>query len=78
MFVLAKTIKGKEFIYSVSSARKVSKASKDIICKIANENKYLLNDNECWHIYDVDSYDNAYYTNKAFKIRKGIVTDCYC
>ena len=76
MLVLAKTITGKEFVYSVSSARKVSKASANTIYKIANDNKYLLKDGECWHVYDVDQYDNAYYTNRAFRIRNGIVSDC--
>lgn len=77
MLVLAKTIKGKEFIYNPNSARQVSKASAENICKVVNERKYLLNNpGECWYIYNVDRYDNAYYTNKAFRIRCGIITDC--
>ena len=80
MKVIAKSIKGREFIYDASSARKVSERSAEKILKVVNDMRWHLKDNEVWHIHDVDSYDNAYYyaQNQAFTIRNGVVTArCY-
>ena len=80
MKVIAKSIKGREFLYDASSARKVSERSAEKILKVVNDMRWTLKDNEVWHIHDVDSYDNAYYyaRNQAFTIRNGIVTArCY-
>lgn len=78
MLVIAKSIKGKEFLYNPKSARKVSKASAEKICKIVNEYKFLLgsNENEVWHIHEVFECDAAYnYAQfQSFTIRNGIVT----
>lgn len=60
MTIIAKTTEGKEYLYSVKSAHKVSKASADYICKICNEYKYRLKNGEKWHVYDVDTYESAY------------------
>ena len=78
MLIIAKSVKGREFLYNAASARKVSKASAETILKVVNNHKYQLKDGEIWHIYEVDSYDNAYYyaQSRAFKIRKGVVSDC--
>jgi len=79
MKVIAKSVKGHEFLYNAASARQVSNRSASVILKVLNEKRYQLKDNEVWHIHEVDSYDNAFYyaQNRAFKIRKGIVSDCY-
>lgn len=78
MKIIAKAIKGQEFLYNARSARKVSARSADKICAIVNEHKFLLGsaDNEVWHVYDVDQYDQAYdYAQyQTFTIRNGIVT----
>lgn len=78
MKIIAKTIKGQEFCYNARSARKVSAASAEKICKIVNEYKYLLgtNDGEIWHVYDIDCYSKAwdYAQYQAFTIRNGVVT----
>jgi hypothetical protein len=42
MTVLAKAVKGKEFLYDARSAHEVSKASADVICETLNESKFLL------------------------------------
>lgn len=78
MKIIAKSIKGQEFLYNAKSARRVSERSANVILSVLNDKRYLLKDNEIWHIHDVDSYDNAYYyaQDQAFKIRKGIVSDC--
>ena len=80
MKIIAKTRIGSEYIYSASSARKVSERSAEKILSIVNEYRFQLRDGETWHIYDVDQYDTAYdYAQyQAFTIRKGIVTaSCY-
>lgn len=60
MFIVAKTNKGTEYLYDVLSSHKVSKAAKNIICNSLNDNKYNIKNNEIWHIYEIDKYDNAY------------------
>ena len=78
MKVIAKTIIGHEYMYNARTARKVSARSAAVILEAVNQHKYLLNtaDNEIWHIYDVDEFDNAYYyaQRQSFTIRNGIVT----
>lgn len=52
MIVLAKAVKGQEFLYDASSSHAVSKASADYICKCLNDVKYQLKENEVWHKFD--------------------------
>ena len=77
MKIIAKTIKGKEFMYYPKTARKVSERSAETILKAVNQHKFLLDtkENEIWHIYEIDKYDQAYIfaQYQAFTIRKGIV-----
>lgn len=78
MYILAITTKGKEFVYKANSAHKVSKSSAKKIMDIANKVRYKLsNDDECWHMYEVDQYDRAYdYAEmQRFTIYKGIVKE---
>lgn len=80
MLVIAKSVKGHEFMYNAASARKVSARSANKILAVLNEMKWRLNENEVWHIHEVDSYDNAYWyaQRQAFTIRKGVVSaKCY-
>ena len=78
MLIIAKSVKGAEFLYDATSARKVSKASAEKICKIVNEHKYLLGADEstCWSIHEVYPLDRAYeYAQyQTFTIRNGVVT----
>lgn len=60
MLIVAKTIKGQEFIYSSKSAHQVSKKSGKKICELLNKAKYQLYDDVVWHLYNVDKYDNAF------------------
>lgn len=78
MKILAITTVGREFMYSIKSARAVSARSAATIARIVNENKYLLQPGQIWHCYDIDKYDAAYDTAQfqRFTIRKGIVSDC--
>ena len=80
MTVIAKSMKGREFLYKADTARKVSKRSAETILKVLNEMRWRLNDDEVWHIHEVDEYDKAYYyaERQAFTIRNGVVTArCY-
>lgn len=80
MLIIAKTWEGAEFYYYSKTAHAVSKASATKICKILNEFKYQIaeEEHEKWFIYDIGLYDTAYDYAKtqAFRIRKGIVMDC--
>lgn len=80
MKVIAKSCKGKEFIYSAKSARKVSERSAEKILNVLNSVGWNLKDGEIWHIYDVDEYDNAFWyaERQAFTIRNGIVKARTC
>lgn len=79
MIILAKTTPGKEFLYSVQSAHKVSKASAKTILKIVNEFRFTIKENEIWHMYHIDEYDSAFTIaqRQGFIIRKGFVKACY-
>lgn len=77
MKVIAKSTKGHEFMYNASSAHKVSDRSAEYICKVLNEYKFRINDNEVWFVHDVDRYDLAYeYAQyQRFTVRNGIVKE---
>lgn len=60
MYVLAKSVKGQEYLYSASSAHAVAKKSMNKICSTLNEIRYSLKDTEVWHIHEVSEYDTAY------------------
>ena len=73
MKILAITTPGKEFIYSVMTAHKVSARNGHKIMNAINEARYKLKDGEVWHMYDVNEYDRAYDVGQFqnFTIRKG-------
>lgn len=60
MKIVAKATKGHEYLYSAISAHRVSKRSAAYICRICNEYKYRLKDNESWHVYDIGDYGYPY------------------
>lgn len=75
MLILAIAPKGKEFLYRLSSAHSVPKASADRIRDVLNKAGHKLKDGETWHMYDVGPYDNAYEIAhyQSFRIRTGCV-----
>lgn len=79
MLVIAKGIKGAEFMYNPKTAHKASKASAKKIIDVLNRARYQLKDGEIWHIYNVGDpcYDNgaAYATEQKFTIYKGVVRE---
>lgn len=57
MFIVAKSPKGREYIYSGRSAHKVAKAKAQMICDKLNELGYQLDPGEVWHVHDICEYD---------------------
>ncbi len=76
MTIVAKSIKGHEFVYTPKTAHKVSKASANLICKALNDNKFMLyDDDEVWFVHEVDQYDSAsgYAEYQKFTVRNGAI-----
>ena len=73
MMILAKAVKGAEFMYNPRSAHSVSKARAESIRDALNGINYGLNDGEIWHIYEIDEYSQAYAygTEQKFFINRG-------
>lgn len=73
MKLIAKTIKGKEFLHSKKESGFVSDSSANKICNLMNDIRFRLNnENECWHVYDYD-YSMDDYVFWRFYIYNGIV-----
>ena len=81
MKILAKALKGREFMYDYTTAHSVSARSAKAICDILNEYKYDLNsERQVWHIYDIDEWEFStieYAKNQKFYIYRGRVTRKY-
>lgn len=81
MFIISKTIKGKEFLYSKDFMIACSSENQAIkLSKHLNENNHLslnefkLKDNELWFTYEIDQYDS----DPSYKVKKtkGKITLC--
>ena len=73
MKLIAKTRKGTEFFHSKQNAFFVPDSSANRICKIMNDVRFRLeNDDEVWHIYDYD-FSQDYYVTSKLSIYKGQV-----
>lgn len=64
MFIISKTIKGKEFVYSTNhSILCKDKKQADKLADFLNKNNnntignFKLKDNEIYHVYEIDKYD---------------------
>jgi len=69
-YFLAKTIKGKEYIYSRDSAMLCSEQSRLYLLDLLNSKKYQLkNDNETWHLYENDWYTNDYISKEIIRTK---------
>lgn len=75
--MIAKAVKGAEFLYSRDSAHLVSNASANKICDMLNKLRWGLNDGEVWHVYDCGEYEIEYSAAayRRFSIRKGCLYD---
>lgn len=78
MIIVAKAIKGREYLYNPRSAHEVSAAGAEYIARVLNEYKYKLKDNEVWHTYTISEYDQiayVYASGQSFTRRKGLVKE---
>lgn len=75
MMIVAKSVKGQEFLYGARTAHKVPKASAQKICKALNDANWKLNGGEIWFVHEVDQYDSAfeYAEWQSFSIRNGAI-----
>ena len=60
MKIVAKSVKGKEFLYSARSAHQVKGLAAEKMAEFLNAQKHDLKADEVWHVHDVGPYDNAY------------------
>ena len=77
MVILAKAIRGQEYLYSAKSAHEVSKAKAEKIKEVLNGLRWNLKDNEVWHVFEVDGYDSSfdYATYQSFRVYKGTLKE---
>ena len=66
MFIISKTIKGQEYLYSnkysiLCENEKQARELASFLNKNNNStiNDFKLKDNEIWHVYKIDKYDNV-------------------
>ena len=74
--LIAKTLKGKEFIHSRNDAYFADKNA-DKICDALNKANYKLKEGECWHVYDFDYAQTAYVEQTISLTRAGNVKISY-
>jgi hypothetical protein len=73
MKLIAKTQKGTEFFHSKKNAFFAPDSSANKICKIMNDVKFRIeNNNEVWHVYDYD-FTQDDYVDSRLSIYKGKV-----
>lgn len=72
MFIISKTIKGKEYLYSnkYSILCKNEKQAQQLASFLNNNNNdtigdFKLKDNELYHVYEIDNYD----TQPRYKLK---------
>ena len=78
MTVVARAIKGHEFMYSAASAHRVAEKKAQTIADALNMAHYGITPEQVWFVYDVGPYDNAYAYGEmhGFQQRKnGTITE---
>jgi len=72
MTIIARSIKGQEFLYSASSAHRVSPKHAQKIADALNDAQYGITPEQIWFVHDVGMYDNAhaYGEMQGFQMRK--------
>lgn len=65
MFIISKTIKGKEYLYSKKySILCKNEKQAQLLAQFMNDNNdttidtFKLKENEKWHVYEIDKYDD--------------------
>ena len=72
MTVVARSVKGKEFLYSAASAHRVEEKKAQTIADALNHAEYGITPDQVWFVHDVGPYDNAYAYGEiqGFQLRK--------
>lgn len=72
MIIVARAVKGKEFLYSAASAHRVAEKKAQKIADALNKAQYGITPEQVWFVYDVGMYDNAYAYGEmqGFQMRK--------
>ena len=60
MIVVAKSVKGQEFLYNPKSAHQVKGMKPEKMAEFLNKQGHDLKTGEVWHVHEVGQYDNAY------------------
>lgn len=60
MIVVAKSIKGQEYMYLPRTAHQVKGMTPEKMAEFLNAEKHDLRNGEVWHVHEVGPYDNAY------------------
>ena len=64
--MVAKAVKGQEFLYDRNSAHKVSERRAQLICNALNDKRWKLKDGQVWHVYECGWYEQEY-TGAAYQ-----------
>ena len=64
--VIAKSVKGHEYLYSRKECYSVSPKKAKLVCDTLNRLAWKLKDNETWFIHEIDDIDFEY-TNAVFQ-----------
>ena len=72
MKVVARSVKGREFLYSAASAHKVAPKKAQMIADALNHAGCGITPEQVWFVHDVGMYDNAYAYGEVqeFQMRK--------
>lgn len=60
MIVVAKSVKGQEYMYLPRTAHQVKGMTPEKMAEFLNAQKHDLKSGEVWHVHEVGPYDNAY------------------
>lgn len=77
MFIVAQSVKGKEFLFKASTSHRVSKASAEKIAAALNRAGFMLpaSGGLVWYVHDVSDYDPAadYAHFQSFSVYRGTI-----
>ncbi|MBO7734299.1 MAG: hypothetical protein J6S67_17170 [Methanobrevibacter sp.] len=76
-YVVAKAIKGQEYLYNRNTVLLIPSASAQLICDSLNSARYQLKDGEVWHLFERDWYTEQLAVGKAYKRKNKVYIDAY-
>ena len=76
-YVIAKAIKGQEYLYNRNTVLLVPAASAQLICDSLNTAQYRLKDGEVWHLFERDWYTEQFAVGNAYKRNGKVFISAY-